>query len=353
MYRASAVPDVFSDEYAESINQKVREILRKNLFLFCNYTPRHEKIFSEKDRFHSSINNLYRLTADSGFVLKCVKKMLCDAQLYHTGRFSDYSDNILRMISNIKTVRTFLVHNIADENGFFDEKVRQDYSIIIGKMEPETEEDYKKLNNDLVNCWVQSLANNITALLNDIKKLSSAAKERLIDEWEKQILLHYVKPYTGLYMGRLAHLYFCKLEADSNYIPTDDIYTQAKNWIKYYFTEQVVHLGKEVEKIQRHIKELEEPDHTIPKEILAKIEIKRLAVLEEEKALLIEKKSALEEAKKYSNLNVEDSFYSFFSNLYEQLRTVLKENPDMSLLPQSILQKHVDTYFGDLGIPSV
>lgn len=351
MTNATVMIDVFSVDYAESFNQKVRETLKGNLFMFCNYSPRHEKSFSEKDRLYSVINNLYRLTADSGFVLRCVKIILTKADLIRVGKLSDCSDNILRIISNIKTVRTFMVHNLAVENGFFDEKVLQNFDIITGRMRLETEEDYKKLNV-LVSKWIESLTENIDKLLDEISKLKERQKDRLIKEWEKQILIHYAKPFTGIYMGRLAHLYYSKLEENSAFfVSTDDIYAKTKCWIKHYFSEKVTRLDKQVDDLQLEIKELENPDSNIPENILKKIETKRQAILKEKKVLLQEKEQALTEAKQNDNLNTDDSFYRFFDNLYEQLCVIQKDNPDISLLPQNILQKHVDKYFGDLSIP--
>ena len=64
---------ILTADYADSINADIQRKIDGKLFLFCNYSPDVYPVFTEKEVFEVSLNDLYRLVCDAGFVLGNLK----------------------------------------------------------------------------------------------------------------------------------------------------------------------------------------------------------------------------------------------------------------------------------------
>ncbi len=213
--------------HVELLNSAVQTQIAKHLFLVCNYQPVPMAAPHASTRFLIRIQELYKVVADCGDLVRKMKKILPKHVLEkHKNLEAMLEEELEPKVKLVELLRFVVDHNNAEENGYEQQQQLQQYEIWvkkqISKPQPETEEDYEVLDSAL-----EVLSDELCAVIHRvivyIGEMQYADKSSIIRKWEWQILDWYARPFGNLYYGFLAMTYFSKARSrDGKFEFVDD-----------------------------------------------------------------------------------------------------------------------------------
>ena len=356
---------IISAQVAEDFNRIVQTQIDPRLFLFCNYQPTVRYTISEDGRFYDAIQDLYKFTVDTCFVLKNYRDYLPAGTRFNT--FHPLRDAI-RLIEMLRSVRD---HNQSEDNGWLDQEYLNHYRRwlmeILGKSEPTVAADFRLLNRALESV-ASTVINQTDLLLHTIS--SHSDRDLIAAKWYDKALYWLThNTHTQLYTGQLISAYIAKAERNKKGRLGESFYTSwnlnnlVKNWIEhslFYQAQQALDTVKE--KLEREQNALEHPSSTALK-FLAQMSATDREAYENEKRSKItkyqERKEKLEQDLAQLHASCGDSRKKrvdyFYAHLEDHLRqtAAFLESQGLSytLLPSDLLQQDVDLRFGQIPSP--
>ena len=201
---------IISRKIADDLNSIAANI-DPALFWVCNYEPVPTPVFSSDAFFLRSIQDLYNFAIDSNCVLKPIvfgmpnaisRQLLSDTDIQK----AKYAINVINMLRAIHD------HNHSGLNGALDiEKVGeyQDWVFsVIAKREPESLEDFDKLNLELkeIGSILIRISNNAMVAVAQHSNTSE-----IVQKWKRQTINWYCETvHREHYYSQLADYYLAK-----------------------------------------------------------------------------------------------------------------------------------------------
>lgn len=191
---------------AEDLNRMVREKIDRRLFLTCNYAPTEAAALHADARFYLWIQDLYKFAVDASCIIGNLYYFVPADRKNLFARFRD-------QINDIRTLRAVIAHNNSKDAGFFTQQQLDAYKDLLcgalGKVQPETEEDFTLLCG-----WLEKRADRLLADLEEFVRVVAASCEReeIARRWETAILDWYSKK-QDIYLGWLADVYLANTVA--------------------------------------------------------------------------------------------------------------------------------------------
>lgn len=344
---------ILSAEYAKSVNDKIIERIDDKLFMICNYSPDTYPVFSEKEIFETSINDLYRFAFDSGFVLSKLEIIVKEADLHNQnigGKLRKTVNRIRTLTERIKALRIYKTHNCDERNGFFSRIACQSFENAIGYRKLTCEEDYIFLNTKLLQKIRDSMISDISEFIDNVALLDDEDKSNLTLQWKKEIIAYYCKSHNNHYVGQMIDMMSLQLsQSDFRKINSQNAFAIAKKWIQNYYHQSVSSCHN---KLEKHKKEMGEIELYLQSNECDE-ELKRVLLEEKEKSerTIQEITHKLPTVEKNDKLDNDEQFKLFFDNLSDQLLDIIKTEQYQSMLPQDLLQKHISIYFKNVPMP--
>lgn len=340
------VSEVFSQADAKELNRRVCEEINPTLFLFNDYQPDEQPAFYEKDRFRTNVDNLYRLTADAGFVLKYLRSIAKDAHCYG-GALAGSAEKVEQIVSNVKTVRTVHAHNLGVGHHFFNRKMKQNYNNITANYDLSKESGYVDFNK-LVLGWASKLKKALSCFIEEVSSLGESNKKELIDSWQNIILSYYAQLHNKVYLGVMASVFYGRCpNALQKEISETNIISFIMEWVYSYFR-----LAKQ--KCQEMEKEVEDLDQELES---GKASEKFCEIAKSERAKVIEEKSEISrwlpnsEWEGNSIDTKKEATDLYKSQIQSRLLDTLKRNPHCSMLPEELIRIQVEETFKNVPVP--
>lgn len=339
---------VVSATDAQALNLAVQRAIDPRLFLFCNFEPTVSYAISEDGKYLTGIQDLYKFALDSNCVIKHYWKFIPDENRHQFERLRETLDNI-------RMLRSVADHNQSEHNGKLERKRLEDYSRwlngYINKPEPESQEDFSKLNQVL-----QDMAKDLLADLGTfIECVRNAPKKSdIVNSWIDETLRWYCSnTKTDIYIGQLMDTYISKAIAKEGSWPSDrDRYLRStiRIWIK-----QALHYHVEV-----RLYDVSEKSRCAPSMDAGARTSESETDLEYPFAL--PKKEQLEELDDLDDLEGRNRAQFirklddlFFGGLAARLRATMAylDNAEIeyTLLPQDLLQEEIELFFGPVPYP--
>ncbi len=346
---------IFSADYADSVNTDVQRKIDEKLFLFCNYSPDAYPVFTEKEAFEVSLNDLYRLVCDAGFVLGKLKSIVEEANFHNRiiGRkLYQAAEEIKVLTERVKALRIYKTHNCDERNGFFAQLERLNFETAVGRRALTSEDDYRYVNTNLIIKIRDSLVAGITDFIESATELDDEDKGSLITEWRKAIINRYCKSHNQIYLGQLMNFMSQQLgQTEWNKLNSDNAFHYAQEWIQNYYLHSLSELHTQEKKHLNGIREaeafLDDPQYTEDVRTLLTSEKEA----EEQKLLEVRKK--LEAMAGFDEKEKKDLFDIFFHQLETELDDLASSGSYHTLLPQDFLQEHIAIHFKKVPLPVI
>ena len=355
MSELSIITPILTTEYANSVNADVQQRIDEKLFLFCNYSPDTYPVFTEKEAFEVSLNDLYRLVCDAGFVLGNLKNIVEKANFHNqntAGNVRQAAKDIKVLAERVKALRIYKTHNCDERNGFFAQLERLNFETAVGRRALTSEDDYRYVNTNLIIKIRDSLVAKITEFIDAAAALDDEDKGNLVAEWRKAIITQYCKSHNQIYLGQLMSVMTQQLgQTEWNKINSNNAFHYAQEWIQKYYLISIQDLHDQEEKCLNGIREAEayleapECDETIR----AFIESEK----EEEKSKLLAIREKLKAMDGFDEKKKKDLFDIFFDQLKIELEELALSGSYQTLLPQDFLQEHIAIHFNNVPLPLI
>lgn len=208
---------VISAAQANQLNCLVRKEIDNRLFLTCNYTPTEVPVLGSSAKFYLGIQDLYKFTVDSSFIICNLNKYLpVDTE-------QSFIRDFQAQIDDIKNLRSVIDHSQSDYDGFFAREHLRRYDSIIQaaldkpknnneavvkvKLRPETEDDFELL--------YASLKVRADKLLKDLESFvkrvaTSSERGKITVRWIAATIEWYGRK-QDIYLGQLGDVYQAKM----------------------------------------------------------------------------------------------------------------------------------------------
>lgn len=345
-------PLITSDD-AAGLNKKVRQI-DPRLFWVCNYEPTRCYAYSEDGLFLTGIQDLYKFAIDTNCVLKgfafrgvsCICMDVLD---------ENETKALSEAVNLIQSFRSVLDHNQSDMNGMLlsDNKEVFDRWVasVLCKQEPEGEDDFLKLNQELRSIALMLIQHSNTII---DRALRRPDKYGLIAKWIDVTLHWYCSgTHQDYYRSQLGEYYLARAYAKRSNTNVGQDARELRRKVNKWIRRQVTHdLESQIDSLRKA--EL----NPSPQELAFKERFPEQyqQFISSRPAQIQEKERELEELEtriqsQYRGEKVE----YFFSRLREQLEDTIKYlnqvNEQYTLLPQDLLHMDAMRVFGKIGSP--
>lgn len=346
---------IFTADYADSVNAAVQEKIDSKLFMLCNYSPDEYPVFSEKEAFEVSVNDLYRFVFDAGFVLGKLEYIVKNANLHNQnigGKIYQAAKDLRVLAERIKDLRIYKTHNCDDRNGFFAQLERYNFGRAIGHSFLTSEDDYQYINTNQLLKIRDTLIARITEFIDAVALLDDEDKAALIAEWRKVIISHYCKSHNQIYLGQLMSAMVQRLgQEELKKINSNNAFKYAQEWIQKYYQHSISVLRAQEEKHRKGIHEAEEymADPQCDESLKANI----MAEKKEEEDRLLKVQEKLNVLDGMDEMDKDSLFNRFFELLSTNLEELISSGNYRTMLPQDLLQVHIRTHFNNVPLPVI
>ncbi len=342
-------------DYADSVNAEVQRKIDEKLFLFCNYSPDAYPVFTEKEAFEVSLNDLYRLVCDAGFVLGKLKSIVEGSNFHNQiiGRkVRQAAEEIKVLIDRVKALRIYKTHNCDERNGFFAQLERLSFETAVGSRALTSEDDYRYINTNLIIKIRDSLVAGITDFIESAAALDDEDKGSLITEWRKATINRYCKSHNQIYLGQLMSVMSQQLgQTEWDKLNSNNAFHYAQEWIQNYYLHTLSELHDQEDRYLNGILDadtfLESPE--CDEDTRAYL----ITEKEEEKRKLLDVRGKLEALDGFDKKDKKDLFDIFFHQLEAELEELASSGSYLTLLPQDFLQKHIAIHFKNVPLPVI
>ncbi len=230
-------------EAAERLNERVKKEIDPRLFLTANFKMPIDTPPSFSGKYYQYVQTLYRFAIDSSKIISSAYNYLPSHIRRNNYRFEELNKpSSASALGLINLLRTCVDHNVADENGWFDQAQEDSYhqwlSATLGKSAPQDEEDYARLCTEL-DRLADRLVTARDAFISYIAGLPAAKKQQETDRWIRDTLDWYASGTMrrDWYLGQMAKLY--EAEAEGSYNATGLGARNARyileNWLREYY----------------------------------------------------------------------------------------------------------------------
>ena len=332
---------ILTQDYADGLNKLVQDRIDDRLCLICNYDPDIRYAISEDAIYITNVMDLYI------FAIDCMPIKL----VYHflpSKRWPD-SDAWKALREKISCLRTAWAHNSSEKDGEDSKETRESYEgwvrTVVGKVAPETLDDYKLLNDAL-----KQMAKDVRRYLESFIRAAAADPNRdlLVKNWIDETLKWYSSnTKTAIYRGWVKRVYIAKA-AERNI----DIYSKYfkdncdRNVTQWIASVTRLKLKCDIDKLDQAIKEDER-----------KLEGGYLS--SKEKADIQKKvsrqKKDIEILKDKIDWKARDLLPEFNKGLAAQLRATMddleKKEEMYTLLPQDLFATDIERNFKKVDFP--
>ena len=320
---------IFSSLPAEKLNEKLLEISSGRPFIFCNYNPESIPVINDDARFLIAITNLYKLLIDAGICnqLKKVKKN------YHMTFDYNQLEDIAAIVNGLRTV---LGHNVDARNGddCVNQVVDKWFIETIGKKRPDSIDDFK-ICNDKLERYGEGCVDILESFLNEVKV--NDKKDSIINEIIQLNLQFYNRPSSkNIIRAQILQAYEAK---KGMAVSNSDV--SIADWTKrmFLYKEQ-----SQIDNFKNVIQILKNIDNKTLNELHAKI-----ANYEDELRAKNQKVADFKK-KTIENLRIFDYLDYYVNSMPKRIEEYLKQNPNISLLPQDIIQDIIEVDFKDVRV---
>lgn len=336
---------IYTDEKAIYLNEKIRKHLpSQQLFMFYRYNPytigkiiNPERI-SPDALFLASVNNLYKLTHDSGWIIPNIRKILPEEFLKLNTELDNELENLSKVIHLINGIRTLLNHNNNEDSPFYFQKSNNFMTMCketINKIQPKNDDDFEKLQKKL-----EEYGDYIYRVCNMFidSVISSTNEEEIISNWEENIYNHYEKNREIFYC-ELLNSWLGNLDSNERYnlLKKKSLWNELSKWIE----ESFCYKYDEIKAIEAWEADREFLKPRAEKKMWRKIDEKiDNEILDLTNKIKKKKKEELENSK------AADFVELFFKErLVNGLKEIAKNNPGISLSPEYIMQEYINERF--------
>lgn len=346
---------ILTADYADSVNSEVQRKIDGKLFLFCNYSPDAYPVFTEKEAFEVSLNDLYRLVCDAGFVLGKLKNIVEEANFHNRiiGRkLYQAAEEIKVLTERVKALRIYKTHNCDERNGFFAQLERLNFETAVGRRVLTSEDDYRYVNMNLIIKIRDSLVAGITDFIESAAALDDKDKRNLITEWRKAVINRYCKSHNQIYLGQLMSFMSQQLgQTEWDKLNSNNAFHYAQEWIQNYYLHTLSELHDQEQRYLNGIREAEKYlDSPKCDENTRAILIKEKG---KEERKLLDVRGKLEALDGFDKKDKKDLFDIFFHQLEAELEELASSGSYLTLLPQDFLQKHIAIHFKNVPLPVI
>ena len=346
---------ILTADYADSINADIQRKIDGKLFLFCNYSPDVYPVFTEKEVFEVSLNDLYRLVCDAGFVLGNLKIIVEQANFHNQNiarKVHQTAEDIKVLTERVKALRIYKTHNCDERNGFFAQLERLNFETAVGRRALKSEDDYRYVNTNLLIKIRDSLVARIIEFIDAAASLDDKDKGNLIVEWRKEIIRHYSKSHNQIYLGQLMSVMSQQLgQTELNKINSNNAFHYAQEWIQKYYLNSIQALHDQEEKCLNGIREAE----AYMENLKCDDNFRDLITSEKEKeeSKLLSVREKLKAMDGFAEKQKKDLFDIFFDQLNKGLEELASSGNYHTLLPQDFLQEHIAIHFNNVPLPVI
>lgn len=328
---------ILTQDYADGLNKLVQDLIDPRLCLICNYDPDIRYAISEDAIYITNVMDLYIFAIDC-MPIKLVYRFLPSKRWPDSDAWND-------LRQEISCLRTAWAHNSSEKDGEDSQIARENYkdwvSTVIGKVAPETLDDYKLLNDAL-----KQMAKNVRRYLESFIRAAAADPNRdlLVKKWIDDTLKWYSSnTKTAIYRGWVKRVYIAQAKMMNINIDKDTCDWNVTRWIASVKRRQ---LKCDIDKLYQAIKEDERKlagGYLSPEE---KAEIQKRVQ---------KQRSKIDTLKEKIDWKDKDLLPEFNKGLAAQLRATMdyleKEEEGYTLLPQDLFATDIRQNFQNVQFP--
>lgn len=348
---------VITEADAQALNDRVRNEIDSRLFLCCNYvptpvTPCHDDGFCFK-----AIQDLYNFAYDSSCIIKNYDRLLYPAG--EPDAPPAWYQSLKETVSNISLLRSILSHNQHDLNGSRQSKRLSNYNHLMRQWRifspPNSDVDYGNLKRKLAD-MAKALLTGLGGFIDGVK--ANPRKQDIVNEW----IVRTTHWYCGsakqeIYLGYLESEYQSRIRwpmaLPAGFKPPTPR-EKTKAWIKSQLThpieDEISILQDEWEEAEKCRKFLISTLPTATPQ--SKIEPINAGIEEIKKRIKAKEVELKElEDKIHKDGDLISHFFCEVEKKNELLTLADSATPPLSLLPQGLLQKHIEHSFSLIPSP--